>query len=124
AVPATAPKSHVIHNILDPDTMRRRMTEGAAPFTGEPADTVRLLTVCRLSETSKALVRLTRVARKLVERGYAFRWYVVGEGPDRGLFEAAIRDRNLEDTVILTGRLDNPFPAYAAADIVVLASYF
>jgi len=124
AVPATAPKAHVIHNILDPGIMRRRMTEGVAPFTEEPAGTVRLLTVCRLSETSKALVRLTRVARKLVERGHAFRWYVVGEGPDRGLFEAAIRERTLEDTVILTGRLDNPFPAYAAADVVVLASYF
>lgn len=124
AVPVTAPKAHVIHNILDPATMRRRMTEGPAPFTRDPGGTICLLTVCRLSESSKALVRLTRVARKLVDRGHAFRWYVVGEGPDRALFEAAIRERNLKDTVILTGRLDNPFPAYAAADVVVLASYF
>ena len=124
AVPATAPKAHVVHNILDPDTMRRRMTEGPSPLPSMAGGMIRLLTVCRLSEHSKALVRLTRVARKLVDRGRAFRWYVVGEGPDRALFEAAIRERNLEDTVILAGHLDNPFPVYAEADVVVLASRF
>lgn len=124
AVPATAPKAHVIHNILDPETMRHRMTEGPAPFPVDPAGPVRLLTVCRLSETSKALVRLTRVAKRLVDAGHDFRWYVAGEGPDRALLETAIRDRHLQDTVILLGRLDNPFPAYAAADVVVLASWF
>jgi len=124
AVPETAPRAHVIHNILDPEAMRRRITEGTAPFSEDGDGVIRLLTVCRLSEHSKALVRLTRVARRLVDRGHKFRWYVVGDGPDRALFEAAVRERDLGDTVILAGRQDNPFPAYAAADIVVLASRF
>ncbi len=124
AVPATAEKAHVIHNILDPEVMRRRMGEGPSPFPSEHGGPVRLLTVCRLSERSKALVRLTRVARKLVDRGHDFRWYLVGEGPDRALLEDAIRDQALEDRVVLLGRLENPFPAYAAADGVVLASWF
>lgn len=124
AVPATAPKAHVIHNILDPGTMRQRMTEGAAPFPVDPAGPTRLLTVCRLSESSKALVRLTRVARRLVDQGHVFRWYVAGDGPDRARFETAIRERGLQATIILLGRLDNPFPAYGAAGVVVLASYF
>lgn len=124
AVPETAPNAHVVHNILDSRTMRRRMKEGAAPFPDEPDGTLRLLTVCRLSDPSKGLIRLTRVARKLVDRGHRFRWYVIGEGPDRKKFEAAIRKRRLESVIRLTGRRNNPFPAYAEADVVVLASYF
>lgn len=124
AVPESAPSAHVVHNILDPRTMRRRMTQGTPPFCKEPDGTLRLLTVCRLSDSSKGLIRLTRVARKLVDRGHAFRWYVIGEGRDRKKFEAAIRKRRLEKVICLPGRQDNPFPAYAAADVVVLASYF
>lgn len=124
AVPQTANKAHAIYNILDADTMRHRMTQGPAPFRPDESGAVRLLTVCRLTESAKGLVRMTRVARRLVEAGLDFRWYVVGDGGDRGLMEAAIAAEGLQDRLVLLGAMDNPFPAYRAADVVVLASYF
>lgn len=124
AVPETASKAHVIHNILDPDTMRRRMAEGDPPFRADDGTAVRLLTVCRLAEHAKALVRMARVARRLVDAGYDFRWYVVGEGPDRAKFETAIAAEGVEDRLILLGRMSNPFPAYRDADVVVMASRY
>ena len=124
AVPETASKAHVIHNILDPETMRRRMTEGDAPFSDDDGTTVRLLTVCRLAEHAKALPRMARVARRLVDAGFDFRWYVVGDGPDRAKFEAAIAAEGVADRLILAGRMSNPFPAYRDADVVVMASRY
>lgn len=124
AVPETAAKAHVIHNILDPDAMRRRMTEGQSPFRADDGTAVRLLTVCRLAEPAKALTRMARVARRLVEAGHDFRWYVVGDGPDRAKFEAAIAAEGVADRLILAGRMSNPFPAYRDADVVVMASRY
>ncbi|MGZ9098101.1 MAG: glycosyltransferase [Brevundimonas sp.] len=124
AVPESAAKAHVIHNILDPDAMRRRMTEGDSPFRADDGTAVRLLTVCRLAESAKALTRMARVARRLVEAGHDFRWYVVGDGPDRAKFEAAIAAEGVADRLILAGRMSNPFPAYRDADVVVMASRY
>ena len=64
------------------------------------------------------------MAARLVQAGHDFRWYVAGEGADRALFELAIAERGLCDRVVLLGRLTNPFPAYAAADVVVMPSYY
>lgn len=124
AVPETAAKAHVVHNILDPGAMRRRMTEGESPFRADDGSAVRLLTVCRLAEPAKALTRMARVARRLVEAGHDFRWYVVGDGPDRAKFEAAIAAEGVSDRLILAGRMSNPFPAYRDADVVVMASRY
>ena len=91
------------------------MREGAA---------LRLLTVCRLSEPSKALIRMARVARRLADAGHDFRWYVVGDGPDCERFEQAIAAEGVGDRLILLGRMANPFPAYRDADLVVMASRY
>ena len=124
AVPQTSLKAHVIHNILDPETMQRRIAEGDSPFRVDDGTTVRLLTVCRLTEHAKALGRMARVARRLMDRGHGFRWYVVGDGPDRAKFEAAIAAEGVGDRLILLGRMSNPFSAYRDADVVVMASRF
>lgn len=123
-IPETAGKAHVIHNILDAEGMRRRMAEGPSPFPPRSDGEVRLLTVCRLSERAKALTRMARAARRLAEAGHAFRWYVVGDGPDRAAFEAAIAAERLQDRLILLGRMANPFPAYRDADVVIMASRY
>lgn len=124
AVPATAAKAHVVHNILDAGGMRRRMSEGPSPFPPRDGAALRLLTVCRLSEASKALIRMARVARRLADAGHDFRWYVVGDGPDRERFEQAIAAEGVQDRLILLGRMANPFPAYRDADLVVMASRY
>lgn len=124
AVPETAGKAHVIHNILDPKTMRRRMDDGASPFRAGDGVALRLLTVCRLAEHAKALTRMATVARRLTDAGHDFRWYVVGDGPDRAQLEAAIKAEGVADHLVLLGRLSNPFPAYRDADVVVMASRY
>lgn len=124
AVPETAHKARVIYNILDAPTMRKRAQGHDDPFPARGRDSLRVLTVCRLSESSKGLVRMARVCRRLLDHGLQFQWFVIGEGSDRLLFESEIAELQLGEHMILLGASDNPFPAYRHCDVVAVLSYY
>ena len=48
---------------------------------------------------------------------------IAGEGPDRDVLEAQVRERGLADRVTFLGYLQDPRTIYEQADIFVLASY-
>lgn len=123
--PEAQHKASVVYNLLDPAEMRNRATLAPAPFPDDLlGGVVKVLSVCRLSEKSKALLRLVRVCRRLVDTGLNLHWYIVGDGPDRAMFREAIDAAGLSGHITLLGRLDNPFPAYAAADLVAMLSNY
>jgi glycosyltransferase involved in cell wall biosynthesis len=123
-VPAARGKDVVSYNILDPDTMRARAQETPSPLPPSDGRTLRVLTVCRLQERAKGLLRMATVCRALKDHNYDFHWYVAGDGPDRLILEAEIRRLQIADRMTLLGRLDNPFPAYAACDLVAVLSKY
>ncbi|MGE4351542.1 MAG: glycosyltransferase, partial [Bdellovibrionales bacterium] len=51
------------------------------------------------------------------------RLLILGEGEERAVLEASIREKNLEDAVSLPGPVPNVFPYLKAADLFVLASH-
>lgn len=124
AVPTAAAKAVVIYNILDADTMRARAREGPNPFPPRREGHLRVLTLCRLSDRAKGLLRMVRVCQQLAERGHDFTWYVAGDGPDRGLLENAIHVAGQKSRMVMLGALANPFPAYAHADVVAMLSNY
>lgn len=124
AVPEASGKDVVIHNILAPDAMRACATEVPPPFDPAPGNGVNILTVCRLNDRAKGLVRMARVCRALKDKGLEFRWYIAGSGPDRDLLEAEITALDIGDRMSLLGELQNPFPAYQAADLVAMLSNY
>ena len=86
---------------------------------------LRILTVCRLADKAKGLFRMARVCKALYEEfGDTFRWFVVGNGPDRQELEARIRDAGLENVMVLCGETKNPFAYYKEADLVAVLSYY
>jgi len=123
AVPGARGKSTVIYNILDAGGMRALGEGRANPFPprGGP-DEVRILTVGRLADRDKAIFRLVGVAQALKSRDLPFRWYLIGDGPDREALERHIAAADVGDRVILMGQADNPFPAYRHADLVAMVS--
>lgn len=123
-VPETSKKASVIYNILDAREIRKKMLEGADPFPPHQSDMLRVVTVCRLHEASKGLRRMVRVCKKLADLGIRFQWFVVGDGPDRTMFEEAIKESKCEAKLILMGQLLNPFPAYHYADLVAMLSHY
>tara|TARA_R110001599_G_scaffold266200_1_gene466938 strand:+ start:16775 stop:17905 length:1131 start_codon:yes stop_codon:yes gene_type:complete len=123
-VPEAADKAHVIYNILNPEEMRVRAQAGPDPFPTRRSDALRIISVCRLQERAKALVRMVRVARRLADAGLDFDWFVLGDGPDRARMEAEIAAQDLGGHMHLLGRVENPFPAYAHADLVAMLSNY
>lgn len=124
AVPAAVGKTEVIYNILDAATMRSRAQDRADPFPPRVGGALRILTVCRLIDRAKGLLRMVRVCVRLAEAGHDFCWYVAGDGPDRQLLEDAIRDAGVQNRMILLGLLPNPFPAYVHTDLVAMLSHY
>ncbi len=123
AVPGARGKSSVIYNVLDADGMRALGKGQPDPFPSRAgADEVRILTVGRLSDRDKAIFRLVKVARTLKDRSLPFRWYLIGDGPDRAALEQRIAAADVEDRVVLMGQRANPFPAYRHADLVAMVS--
>lgn len=84
---------------------------------------IRILTVGRLV-TQKAYDIAMDAMRLLKEKGVQARWYVLGEGDQRGALEEKRRHLGLEEDFLLPGAVKNPYPFFAQADIYVHATRF
>ncbi len=124
AVPEAQSKAVVIHNILAPEEMREMAGKAPPPFEPSRDGLVNILTVCRLNDRAKGLVRMARVCRALKDKGLKFHWYIAGSGTDRTLLEAEISALDIGDCMSLLGTLQNPFPAYQAADLIAMLSHY
>jgi glycosyltransferase involved in cell wall biosynthesis len=62
-------------------------------------------------------------AAKILERTPHLKWVIIGGGVSEEHFRNECRSLQLEDRVIFTGHLDNPFEALSALDIFLLLSY-
>lgn len=124
AVPEVASKSVIIYNLIDAEGMKARAKLAESPFPLRRPGVVRVLSVCRLNDRAKGLLRMVNVAACLRDAGLAFEWFIAGDGPDRGLLEQAIQQAGLQQHLILLGRLENPFPAYEDCDLVAMLSYY
>lgn len=82
----------------------------------------RIVTVARLDSYIKGIDRVIRVVRRLCCEGFEFRWYLIGDGPDRETIERDIKKYDLEKCLVMLGSKENPYPYMARADLFVLAS--
>lgn len=121
--PQIADKCVRVYNLLDARAMRAKADDGPDPFAGA-ADAVRVLSVCRLQEAPKGLLRMVEVHRRLLDAGLPHVWHVLGDGPDRALLERAIETHGVSATFRLHGAIGNPFPYYRHADICAVLSRY
>lgn len=121
AFPDSGANWQTIYNFIQSDTIRQ-FAAGPSPFPD--GESLRVVTACRLDEAPKALLRMVKVHRRLIERGVSHEWHIVGDGPDRARLEAAIASAGVGKTMILHGAQDNPYPYLANADIVAVLSRY
>jgi len=121
--PEVARKAVRVYNLIDPESMRKGAAVGADPFAQEPPG-LRVLTVCRLQESQKALLRMVEVHQRLLDAGLPHVWHVLGDGPDRAMLESAIEKRGVSESFRLHGSIGNPFPYYKHADICAVFSRY
>lgn len=123
AFPSIREKLVTVYNLLVPEQMRARALGAPSPFDGEPG-ALRVLSVCRLEESQKALLRMVDVHHRVLGAGLPHEWHVLGDGPDREMLEQAIQAHGVSQTFKLHGPVTNPFPYYKHADICAVLSRF
>lgn len=119
--PEYAEKTGVFHNIINQEQIRRRAQEPGG-FT-DGYEGIRIMTVGRLVK-QKAFEVSVRAMRLLKDAGVCARWYVFGEGEERGALEAEIARLGLRDDFLLPGVVDNPYPYFKQTDLYVHCSRY
>lgn len=113
---------HVIHTGVETTpVIDRHAVEAFRAEYGATDETPLVLTVARLSY-EKGIDTLVDAAGRLKAARVRFRWVIVGDGPDRGRVESALRADGLSDCVRLAGFMSDVWPAMAAADVVCIPS--
>lgn len=121
--PQTARKALRIYNLIDSRAMRAAADAQSSPFE-TAKNVVRVISVCRLQESQKALLRMVEVHRRLLDAGVDHAWHVLGDGPDRALLARAIEQQGVQQTFRLHGAVENPFPYYKHAEICAVLSRY
>lgn len=120
-------KAICIENIVSKDYLLKKAEE---EDQFENLDAVRnysgfkILSVCRLSLYHKGLDRMVWAAKELKEAGIDFRWYIIGDGPDKCKLIELIKAEGLEEYFILLGFRSNPYPFYRYVDIMCMPSRY
>ncbi len=117
--PGLKEKVRVIYNFIDFDEI---INKSAYPIDINK-DEIIIVSVGRL-EKVKGYEILIRAHKKLIDEGVYHKLYIIGEGRERLHIEQLVKDLNLEDTVILTGFKENPYPYVNMADIFVVSSLY
>lgn len=113
-------KKQVIYNYIDSDNVVQKSNEEIDIID---ANEFNFLEVARLVE-SKAIDRIIDVHSKLISEGYNHKFFIIGDGVLRENLENKIKDKQVEDTFILLGEKENPYPYIKKCDCVCLLSYY
>lgn len=111
-----------IENILSKDFIE----EQADLFNVEnemTGDSIKLLSIGRFCE-AKNFDDVPEIASIIKSKGVDFKWYIIGYGADENLIKSKIAQYNMEDTVIILGKKENPYPYIKACDIYVQPSRY
>lgn len=118
--PEFADKMNVVYDINDAGMIGRLALEPSPKVIDRSKKIV--MTTGRLNYASKGYDIALEAAKILKERGEKFRWYAVGDGPERPKMESFIKENNLGDVFILLGATPNPYAYMAQCDIYVQTS--
>lgn len=113
------PPSEVIYNTVDDNEITTKSVYNL------PCDIKKekltLMAVGRLS-TPKNYPRLLKSVKTLLNEGFDFELWILGEGKLRPEIENLIKEYDIQDHVKLLGFYDNPYPFIKTADLSVCSS--
>lgn len=105
-------------NPIDSDVIKKKAQEQSDINTSCEY----ICAVGRLSE-QKGFERLIKIHKRLFDEGLNHKLIIVGEGELRGRIEKTIEETRTENTVILTGFQDNPYPFIKNSKLLVVSSF-
>ena len=111
----------VIYNYIDKEKVLRKAEKGQDIKFDE--NVINFVTVTRLVE-QKAIDRLIKVHKKLIDKGYYHKICVLGDGPERAKLENLVKANDIDETFLLLGKKENPYPYIKNATYFCLLSRF
>ncbi len=116
-----------IDNMLDKEyilsSSEKTLNNHSFPEAGD-RETIRIVSVCRIENSSKRIDRMLRSAKIMSDRGFKFRWFIVGDGPDFEEIKSLVFKLGLTEKLMLTGAQLNPYPYIKNSDVFVLSSQY
>ena len=120
--PQLKDKVIVIENITSPDFVKRLANEEIDELKED--NYFKVLSVGRYCE-AKGFDNAIKAMKILKDRGYDdIKWYIVGYGSDEAMLKELIKENNLEDSFILLGKRNNPYPYMKKCDLYAQPSRY
>lgn len=88
-----------------------------------PNSGIKLLSIGRFCE-AKNFDNVPEIASIIKSKGINFKWYIIGYGGDEPIIRSKITEFNMEDTVVILGKKENPYPYIKACDVYVQPSRY
>ena len=117
--PSIIDKIMVLDNYVDAQCVVQKSKE---IIDIEFRDKLKLCTCGRASK-EKGFDLAIKAANILKQKGIDFVWYFVSDGEQMHNMKVLIEKYSLDNDIIITGYLENPFPYYKDCDIYVQPSY-
>ena len=114
----------VIYNYIDIERIKKFANEKIKKediFEG--CRNNKILTIARLTK-QKGIDRLIRVHKKIIDNGINHKIFVIGDGEERKNLENEIKKFEVQNSFILLGAKENPYPYLKECDLFVLLSYY
>ena len=112
--------SVVVSNPIKKDNILSLSRQGECEIPKSP-DTLRVVFLGRLQD-EKGADRLLEAHKRLVDEGKNVQLVMIGDGCDMGKLRSFVDKNSLNDSVYMTGYLDNPYPYMKTADLFVCPS--
>lgn len=120
-IPSIANIITVIPNLIDGDRIISLAQKTTEIVVDESK--LNLVTVARI-DCEKRIDKALELAEELKKKKIMFRWYIIGDGPEREILVKQCRERNLTEQVVFVGYQRNPYPIMAKCQILILLSKY
>ena len=114
-------KKEIIYNYIDKERVKNKSNENIKEVFNK--EVLNFVTVARLVP-QKAIDRLIKVHKKLIDNGFNHNFYVIGNGPEKENLEKLVNSEQIAQTFHLLGKKENPYPYIKNADFFCLLSEF
>lgn len=121
-LPEFSEKYITVWDIINPDLTRKLAKESCVNLRKDNGEYI-FVTTGRLVPPKGYDIAI-EAAKILKENGVKFKWYFIGEGPERQTIEHSIETNALTNHIILLGLQTNPYKYMEQADVYVQTSKF
>lgn len=120
-IPEIRDKIVVIPNLIDGDRILRMAAEECEVNISE--EYLNLVTVARIDK-EKQIDKLIELAKQMMKMNVHFKWFVIGDGPERDKLEALSVRYKVDRAVCFLGHMANPYPVMKRCDALILISKY